>query len=180
VEPRELDYLLLKKGSRSSLKKSKSASKQKAADEDVIHWHIIRAWCNTHGMTFSDFFTLSSFFAKVIKSWAFAIASYAMINAPEKRNLTAQSREIVIKSQEDKIDGFKIDFSQFLQVLKKNDHERTVETPKSGISELTGGKIVIELDPSVIENAVFNILKIDKGQEMIRSILRKRTKRSET
>jgi hypothetical protein len=39
------------------------------------------------------------------------------------------------------------------------------------------GKILIELDPEVIENAVLSVLKSEKGQEIIQSIPRKYTKR---
>ena len=38
------------------------------------------------------------------------------------------------------------------------------------------GKIVIEIDPGVLENAVFAVLKSERGQEAIRSIPKKNTK----
>ena len=38
------------------------------------------------------------------------------------------------------------------------------------------GKIVIELDPKILEDVVFTVLKSEKGQEVIRSIPKKRIK----
>jgi hypothetical protein len=36
------------------------------------------------------------------------------------------------------------------------------------------GKIVIEIDPGILEDAILTVLKSDRGQEIIRSIPKKR------
>jgi hypothetical protein len=93
----------------------------------------------------------------------------------EKKKLTAQSREVVIKASYDKIDGMTYDFSKLMQ---KDEGEKESKVPQDG-EKLTprrtnNGKIVIELDPVILEDAVFAVLKSEKGQEIIQSIPRKK------
>jgi len=96
----------------------------------------------------------------------------------EKKNFTAQSREIVIKASYDKIEGITFDIPDFLQrYTEKSVNKTSVKQDDSSIKKSPNGKISIELEPEVIENAVFNVLKSEKGQEIIRSIPRKKTKK---
>jgi uncharacterized protein (DUF3084 family) len=134
-------------------------------------------------MTFSDFFYLVILLGKGDKQLGFCNCAScnqgyrellaAMTNATEKKNLTAQSREIVIKSREEKIDGFKIDFSKFLKVLTEKKNKET-EKATAEITEARNGKIIIELDYQVLENAVINVLKSEKVQKIVQSIPRKK------
>ncbi len=101
-------------------------------------------------------------------------------NVTEKKKLTANSREIVIKARGEQIDGHTIDFSSLIGKMQENEGvEVPEEKPESIPQRVNKGKITIELDTEVIENAVFNVLKSEKGQELIQSIPR-RTKKMNT
>ena len=82
-----------------------------------------------------------------------------------------------MKARGEKIDGMTFDFPEFLRMVKEKEgdnqaHEKEDQKPQ----RTNNGKIVIEIDPGVLENAVFAVLKSEKGQEAIRSIPRKNTK----
>ena len=96
-------------------------------------------------------------------------------NVTGKKNLTAQSREIVIKARQEKIDGHRIDFSQILKNDEKTPALPTDQKTDEPTPHRAGrGKILIELEPEILEEAVFTILKSEKGQQIIQSIPRKR------
>jgi len=101
-------------------------------------------------------------------------------NVTEKKKLTAQSREIVIKARGEQIDGHTIDFAKMINKIQEKERNKQPEEKQELIPRRTNsGKILIELDPEVIENAVFSVLKSEKGQEIIRSIPKRRKKKNE-
>lgn len=168
--------------------KEKSGSKKKPpSDEKIIHWHSIKTICNSHDMDFPLFLNLILIFAKGEKKLGFCDCTSCnrgyrelqawVINATEKKKLTAQSREVVIKSSYDKIDGMSFDISDFLHRNGEPNNEKISEHNESPAKKIPSGKITIEIDSNVLENAVFNILKSKRGREIIQSIPRKHTKR---
>jgi hypothetical protein len=172
--------------------KAKVSSKKKGSDnDDVIHWHIVRAMCNQYAMSFPNFFFLMMLLGRGEKNLGFCDCSSCnqgyremlatIANVTEKKKLTAQSREIVIKARGEQIDGHTIDFSKLISKMqKKEGNEQPEKKQESTPQRENTGKIVIELDPEVIESAVFTVLKSEKGQELIRSIPRRRKKKNET
>lgn len=169
-------------------KKTKASSNQETSESDnVINWCVIRAMCNSFDMTFAHFFYLILILARGDKKIGFCDCTICnqgyrqlladMTNTTDKKKLTAQSREIVIKSRGIKIDGIKFAVPDFLEAMPKkgsDNHAHEKEDPKP--QQTNNGKIVIEIDPSVLENAVFAVLKSERGQEAIRSVPRKKTK----
>jgi hypothetical protein len=70
-----------------------------------------------------------------------------------------------------------VDISKFLGWLEeKEGNNVTHEKEASKLQCSNNGKILIEIDSNVLENAVFNVLKSEKGQEIIRSVPRRRNK----
>ena len=169
-------------------KKTMSSPKQKTPEnETVINWCVIHAWCITYKMSFPLFFNLVSILARGEKKLGFCKCSTCnqgyremianITRLTENRKVTAQSREIVIQARGKKIEGMTFDFPEFLKMINEDEgdnlaHEK--EDPKP--QRPNNGKIVIEIDPGVLENAVFAVLKSEKGQEAIRSVPRKNTK----
>ena len=168
--------------------KAKESSKKKDSDnEDVIHWHSVRAMCNQYAMSFSDFLILMTILGSGEKKLGFCDCTSCNIgyremlaliaNVTEKKKLTAHSREIIIKARGEKIDGHTIDFSGLIGKMQEKEVSEQPEEKKELVPQQTNtGKIVIEIDPGVLENAVFAVLKSERGQEAIRSIPRKKTK----
>lgn len=169
-------------------KNTKPSPKQETPDnEKVIKWCVIQSWCNTARMSFSRFFNLVVILANGEMKLGFCNCSacnqgyremLAMVaDTTGKKKVTAQSREIVIKARGCKIDGFALDISEFLRMIKEkeeSDHGYEDENPKPQRHDT--GKIVIEIDPGVLENAVFAVLKSERGQEAIRSVPKKNVK----
>jgi hypothetical protein len=95
----------------------------------------------------------------------------------EKKKLTASSREIVIKARETKIDGMRFDVSHFLS--RENDEGEDKPKPNNEQPKperRIRDKITIEIDPDVLENAVFNVLKSEKGCVLIQQIKKEKRK----
>jgi hypothetical protein len=169
-------------------KKTTASPKQEAPEnEEVINWCVIHAWCNTYKMSFPLFFNLVSILARGEKKLGFCNCSTCNLGyremianvtrLTENRKVTAQSREIVMKARGIKIEGMTFDFSEFLTLIKENEgdnHAHEKEAPKP--QQTNNGKIVIEIDPGVLENAIFAVLKNERGQEAIRSVPRKNAK----
>jgi hypothetical protein len=168
--------------------KAKESSKKKDSDnEDVIHWHSVRAMCNQYTMSFPNFFFLMMILGRGEKKLGFCDCASCNLgyremltiiaNVTEKKKLTAQSREIIIKARGEQIDGHTIDFAKLIGIMQeKNGNEQPQEKQESIPQRVNHGKIVIEIDPGVLENAVFAVLKSERGQEAIRSVPRKNTK----
>lgn len=167
-----------------------SSKKQDPDNEDIIHWHSVRAMCNQYSMSFQNFFFLMAIFGCGEKKLGFCDCAscnlgyrdmLALIaNVTEKKKLTAQSREIVIKARGEQIDGHTIDFAKMINKIQEKERNKQPEEKQELIPRRTNsGKILIELDPEVIENAVFSVLKSEKGQEIIRSIPKRRKKKNE-
>jgi len=108
--------------------KKHSSKKQPPEDEKVLHWCAIRAVCNSFDMSFPLFFNLVIMLANGKKQLGFCGCASCdrgyrelqawIINGTEKKNLTAQSREVVIKSSYDKIEGMTFDLAEFLQLYR--------------------------------------------------------------
>jgi len=169
-------------------KKTKSSPKQETSEkEKVMNWCEIQALCNSFEISFPHFFYLVIILARgdtkigfcncTICNQGYRELLASTVNATEKKKLTAQSREIVIKARGDKIDGIKFAIPDFVAAITNKGTDHTTpekEDPKP--QQTNNGKIVIEIDPGVLENAVFAVLKSERGQEAIRSVPRKKTK----
>jgi hypothetical protein len=163
-------------------KKQKSSSKKEEVKNDsMIKWCLVSALCNSYEMTFPIFFNLVLTLAEGKKQLGFCDCPSCnrgyrellavVTSGTEKKKLTASSREIVIKARETKIDGMKFDISGFLSRENSAGDDRPKpgnELPKK--EQGNTDKITIEIDPDVLENAVFNILKSDKGRVLIQQI----------
>ncbi|MEN6396008.1 MAG: hypothetical protein ABFC78_05950 [Methanoregula sp.] len=172
--------------------KAKKSPKKKSSDEEnVIHWHSVRAMCNQYAMSFPNFFFLMMLLGRGEKKLGFCDCASCnqgyremlatIANVTEKKKLTAQSREIVIKARGEQIDGHTIDFSKLISKMQEKEvDQQPEETQESVPRRTTREKITIELDPEAIENAVFTVLKSEKGQEIIQSIPRKRGRKKKT
>jgi len=167
--------------------KAKGSSKKKDSDyEDVIHWHSIRAMGNLNGISFSNFLFLMLVLGHGMKKMGFCDCASCnqgyremlatIANVAEKKNLTANSREIVIKARGKQIDGHTIDLSKLMrkEVDSSQDTTDRQDTRDPAPQQTNHGKIVIELDAEILENAVITVLKSERGQEIIRGIPRKR------
>lgn len=166
--------------------REKSTSKKKQPEnEKVIHWCTIRASCISADMSFPLFLVIVLMLAKGERLLGFCHCASCnrgyrelqawIMNGTEKKKLTAQSREVVIKASNDKIDEMTYDFSK---LIRKDEGGKDKKDPQQK-EELTSrrsnnGKIIIELDPVILEDAVFAVLKSGRGQEIIQSIPRKR------
>lgn len=168
-------------------KNTKPSPEQETPDnEKVLKWCVIQSWCNTSRMSFSRFFNLVVILASGEMKLGFCDCSacnqgyremLAMVADPTGKKITAQSRDIVIKARGRKIDGFALDISEFLRMIKEKEesnHAHEKENPKPQRPNTI--KIMIEIDPGVLENAVFAVLKSERGQEAIRSVPRKNAK----
>ena len=170
-------------------KNTKSSPKQEAPEnEEVMNWCVIRAMCNSFEMTFAHFFFLVLILARGDKKIGFCDCTICnqgyrellanIANTTEKKKLTAQSREIVIKARSDKINGIKFAVPDFLKAISKkgdDNHAHEKEDPKP--QQTNNGKIVIEIDPMVLESVVLSTLSSEKGQEIIRSISKRKSKK---
>jgi hypothetical protein len=93
-------------------------------------------------------------------------------NLIDKRNLKSSSREIVKEARSLDITKFSMDLSSLFS--------QTRETTTRGNSDNKNrkdGKIIIEIDNTVIENAVLKVLASNPGQEIIRGVIKQRQKR---
>jgi hypothetical protein len=168
--------------------KAKESSKKKGSDDgDVIHWHSIRAMCNFSSMSFPNFFLLVMVFGRGERKLGFCDCASCnqgyremlatIANVTEKKKLSANSREIVIKSRKDQIAGHTIDFSTLMGKMQEQEEKEVPEEKQESIPiQANHGKIVIEIDPRVLENAVFTVLNSERGQDLLRSIPKKNTK----
>ena len=187
-EPRGSDVNIDIEPNKPKKPKAKESSKKKDSDnEDVIHWHSVRAMCNQYSMSFPNFFFLMMILGRGEKKLGFCDCTSCNIgyremlaliaNVTEKKKLTAHSREIVIKARGEKIDGHTIDFSGLIGKMREKEVSEQPEEKQESVPQQTNaGKIMIEIDPGVLENAVFAVLKSERGQEAIRSVPRKNKK----
>jgi len=187
-EPRGSDVNIDIEPNKPKKPKAKESSKKKDSDnEDVIHWHSVRAMCNQYSMSFPNFFFLMMILGRGEKKLGFCDCTSCNIgyremlaliaNVTEKKKLTAHSREIVIKARGEKIDGHTIDFSGLIGKMQEKEVSKQPEEKQESVPQQTNtGKIMIEIDPGVLENAVFAVLKSERGQEAIRSVPRKNKK----
>lgn len=170
-------------------KKNKSSPKQETSEnEKVMNWCEIQALCNSFEISFPHFFYLVIILAKgdtkigfcncTICNQGYRELLASTINTTEKKKLTAQSREIVIKARGDKIEGIKFAIPDFVAAITKKGTDHTTpekEDPKP--QQTNNGKIVIEIDPVVLEAVVLSTLSSEKGQEIIRSISKRKSKK---
>jgi len=187
-EPRGSDVNIDIEPNKPKKPKAKESSKKKDSDnEDVIHWHSVRAMCNQYSMSFPNFFFLMMILGRGEKKLGFCDCASCNLgyremlmiiaNVTEKKKLTAHSREIVIKARGEKIDGHTIDFSGLIGKMQEKEVSKQPEEKQESVPQQTNtGKIMIEIDPGVLENAVFAVLKSERGQEAIRSVPRKNKK----
>lgn len=174
----------LKKVKSTKTDEKRSSKKKDLDDENVMKWCTVRSLCDSFEMTFPIFFFLVIMLASGNKKLGFCdcptcnqgyrelLASTTSVT--ENKKLTAQSREIVIKAREKKIAGISFDIPDFVEVIKKKDGQSPVSEAKESTQRPSAsGKITIEIDPVVLENAVFNVLKSERGREIIQSVPRK-------
>jgi hypothetical protein len=171
-------------------KKPSSASKKDVEDtknDDLIKWCSISALCNSHEMTFPIFFNMVLIFGDGRKQLGFCDCVACNLgyrellafvtSATENKKLKASSREIVIKAREMKIAGKKFNISDFLSrenIPGDNNSNKGNELQK--VERVSTGKILIEIDSGVLENAVINVLKSEEGRGIIRQIKNEKRK----
>jgi hypothetical protein len=97
------------------------------------------------------------------------------------KKLKASSREIVKKTREENITEFTMDVSDLLKKLgSQEDNKTNQETTVTPIRNtlVNEGKILLEIDETVIEHAIIKVLSSDKGQQMIKNAKAPRKKKS--
>ncbi|MEN6611462.1 MAG: hypothetical protein ABFC24_11515 [Methanoregulaceae archaeon] len=160
------------------------ASDQPATETDM-KWHSLSDLFSQERLTASLFFNLILTFGSGHKQLAFCDCAACdegfrdmlalLINVTEKKNLKASSPEIVTRAREMDRTKFKLDFSKFF--TNKICPSSNADDPGNvsvGENSQNSGKIVIEIGSEAIENAVFNVLKSDKGQEVLRFLSQKK------
>lgn len=188
-EPKTADNVIIDTTPSQPIKKKpKSSSKNEdVKDDSIIKWCLISALCNSYQMTFPIFFNLVLAFADGKKYLGFCDCPscnrgyrellVVVTSGTEKKKLTASSREIVIKARETKIDGMKLDISHFLSREKiEGDDKPKPEHELPRKEQVNADKIIVEINPDVLENAVFNILKSEKGRVLIQQIKKEKRK----
>ena len=188
-EPKTSDDVLIDSVPPQTIKKKpKSLSKNDDLKNDsMIKWCLVSALCNSYEMTFPIFFNLVLTLADGKKQLGFCNCPSCnrgyrellafITSGTEKKKLTASSREIVIKARETKIDGMKFDISRFLSRENIAGHDKPEpghELPRK--EQVNADKIIVEINPDVLENAVFNILKSEKGRVLIQKIKKEKRK----
>ena len=158
--------------------------------ESVFKWCGIRSLCHSLEMDFPMFFMLAFSLSKGDKYLGFCnchtcnqgyrqlLAWLAKANGGEAARLTAQSRDVIIRGRNTDINGLSFDLSLVPRKDKGNKTGKSYQekTPSSSVKPSTG-KITLEIDPEVLEDAVIKILKSEKGREIIQSVPRKYTKK---
>ena len=102
-------------------------------------------------------------------------------NLDGKENLKASSREIVKKAREEDFTEVTLNVAHLVNNLglKGRDVTDQVTTaPTPPINRTSDGKILIELDESVIERAVLNVFSSEQGQNIIKNAYSPKRKRS--
>ena len=100
-----------------------------------------------------------------------------MTNYTKNKKLKVSSREIVIKAREMRIDSMKFDISRFLsRENAPGDSKLNQGNELQNMERVSTDKILIEIDSGVLENAIFNVLKSEKGRRIIRQIKKEKHK----
>ncbi len=153
---------------RSSKGKEQLSPRPDAPGADVIYWCTIQSSYTSFEMTFPKFLYLAVLLAGGTKKLGFCHCSTCnqgyrelladLTNSTEKKKLTANSREIVTKARDAKIDGVTFDVSNLISGSNKKESEHPIhEIDGSVSSKPSTGKITIEIEPDVLENAVFTL-----------------------
>ena len=97
----------------------------------------------------------------------------AFCNDPHgERKLNAGSREVVIKAREDDFTKITLDVAHLINTTGSKERDGPDQASPIAISPAIRsgeGKILIELDESVIERAVLNVLSSEQGQSIIKT-----------
>ena len=97
----------------------------------------------------------------------------AFYNDPRgDRKLKAGSREIVVKAREEDYSDVTLNVAHLVNNLGSKGRDVTKQVtpvPTAPIHRTSDGKILIELDESVIERAVLNVLSSEQGQNIIKT-----------
>lgn len=86
------------------------------------------------------------------------------------RDVDSHSREIVLKARETKISDISLDISDLLLTYpssEKKERPGKEVSPTPTKSQASEGKILIEIDEGIIENAVVKVLQSEKGRQII-------------
>ena len=161
--------------------KKNPSSMMERKDENVIKWCAIKATCNSFSMTYPLFFSLVLSLAQGKAKLGFCgcnscqqgyrelLAEFA--HNEGRKNITASSREIVIKVRETDLKGLNIDISKFLKKLESSSSKQEDSPEKNSIStKRDSGKIVIEVDKAIIENTVLDVISSEAGRKVIKEI----------
>ncbi|QYZ78114.1 hypothetical protein E2N92_01040 [Methanofollis formosanus] len=179
--------IMIEKSRPSRNGKKSTLQKDSPKDGDVIHWCAIRTLCDSHEMSFPLFMNLILVFASGKRKLGFCDCPAChqgyremlanIINVTEKKKLTAHSRVIVIQTRGAQIDGVKFDIPEYVGPLTEKRGEKPTPQIEDPVPHPANrGKITIEIDSDVLENAVLTVLKSEKGREIIQAIPRKYTK----
>ena len=160
---------------------------EKPKQENVFKWCGIRGLCNSFEMDFPMFLMIGLALAKGDKYLGFCechtcnqgyrqlLAWLAKSKGGEAAaKLTAQSRDVIIRARNTEINGLSFDVSRALPKGK----EKTADQSPPGkdparSNKSSTGKISIDIDPEVLEGIIVNVLKSERGREIIQSVPRK-------
>jgi hypothetical protein len=164
--------------------------KEKPKQEDIFKWCGIRGVCNSLEMDFPMFFMLALSLAQGKKYLGFCdchtcsqgyrqvLAWLAKSKGGEAAKLTAQSRDVILRARNTEINGLTFDISRTASKGKGIRNEDSSIGKNNGAPRKTApGKISIEVDPRVLEEAVINVLNSERGREIIQSVPRRYTKK---
>jgi hypothetical protein len=159
---------------------------EKPKQEDVFKWCGIRGVCNSFEMDFPMFFMIAFALAKGDKYIGFCdchlcnqgyrqlLAWLVKSKGGAAAKITAQSRDVIIRAKKTEINGLSFKISRSLPEGKEKKTQETSDDKISRASDKTStGKISVEIDSEVIEDAVIRILKSERGREIIQSVPRK-------
>jgi len=162
---------------------------EKPKKEDVFKWCGIRGICNSFEIDFPMFFMIALALAKGDKYIGFCdchscsqgyrqlLSWLATAKGGKAAKLTAQSRDVIIRARNTKIDGISFDISRALpKGTEKKTEELSHEKNRASPGKQSKGKIAVEIDSEVLEDVVIKILNSERGREIIQSVPRKYTK----
>jgi hypothetical protein len=159
----------------------------KPKQEKVLKWCGIHALCNSHEMDFPMFFMIALALAQGDRYLGFCdchlcnqgyrqiLAWLAKSKGGEASQLTAESRDVIIRARNTEINGLSFDISKALPKERRNEGGTPWSTVASGKN--IPGKITIEVDPGVLEDAVISIMKSERGREIIQSVPREKSEK---
>lgn len=94
-------------------------------------------------------------------------------NAPGKRRLTANSREVVKEARGADITKFKLNVHDVLARSEKRDDNTEKVEPRDCDEKDNRRKITIDVDETFLEKIILKVLSTDKGRKVLKDALAK-------